>query len=378
MPWATVVDNVYLPLKLSGIGRRAAAARVDEALAMVKLERFAHAYPRELSGGMKMRVSIARALVVKPRVLLMDEPFAALDEITRFRLNNDLLRLWQAQRWTVIFVTHSVFEFGLPGESYRRHEHPARARHRRGRDRRSLSPRRRLPHLPDLQRILPSDLGRARARDGRHRGGRVTMAATRRNTGRTAAGALPLSLRVIVPICARRRLCRLVGTARALPRDSTLRPAGAVDDRDGADRRFLPVGRVGVGHLEGDAFGLPRRPYPWGGHCDPLRPVAALRGEPFPLRGRVAGDADCVDRATGADLGRARPSRARAVDPGDDRRVLSDPLQHDARPEERRSQSAEPASTFTAPPAGSASRSCNFAARSPTCSAACGFPAGSR
>jgi NitT/TauT family transport system ATP-binding protein len=110
MPWATVVDNVYLPLKLSGIGRRAAGARVDEALAMVKLERFAHAYPRELSGGMKMRVSIARALVVKPRVLLMDEPFAALDEITRFRLNNDLLRLWQAQRWTVIFVTHSVFE----------------------------------------------------------------------------------------------------------------------------------------------------------------------------------------------------------------------------------------------------------------------------
>jgi NitT/TauT family transport system ATP-binding protein len=110
MPWATVADNVYLPLKLAGIGRRAAAARIAEALAMVKLERFAGAYPRELSGGMKMRVSIARALVVKPRVLLMDEPFAALDEITRFRLNNDLLRLWQEQRWTVVFVTHSVFE----------------------------------------------------------------------------------------------------------------------------------------------------------------------------------------------------------------------------------------------------------------------------
>jgi NitT/TauT family transport system ATP-binding protein len=83
MPWATVADNVYLPLKLAGIGRRAAAPRVEEALAMVKLGTFARAYPRELSGGMKMRVSIARALVVKPQVLLMDEPFAALDEITR-------------------------------------------------------------------------------------------------------------------------------------------------------------------------------------------------------------------------------------------------------------------------------------------------------
>jgi NitT/TauT family transport system ATP-binding protein len=110
MPWKTVFENVYLPLKVTGVTRRDAAERVAEALAMVRLDKFTDAYPRQLSGGMKMRVSIARALVVKPKVVLMDEPFAALDEITRFRLNDDLLRLWQTQRWTVIFVTHSVFE----------------------------------------------------------------------------------------------------------------------------------------------------------------------------------------------------------------------------------------------------------------------------
>jgi NitT/TauT family transport system ATP-binding protein len=110
MPWATVFRNVYLPLRLRGISERSAQHDVTEALSMVGLERFADAYPRELSGGMKMRVSIARALVTKPKILLMDEPFAALDEITRFKLNDDLLDLWKAFGWTVVFVTHSVFE----------------------------------------------------------------------------------------------------------------------------------------------------------------------------------------------------------------------------------------------------------------------------
>ncbi|SHG37296.1 NitT/TauT family transport system ATP-binding protein [Kaistia soli DSM 19436] len=110
MPWATVFKNVWLPLRLAGISKQAARARVMEALDMVGLASFADAYPRELSGGMKMRVSIARALVTRPRVLLMDEPFAALDEITRQKLNDDLLRLWAQFGWTVVFVTHSVFE----------------------------------------------------------------------------------------------------------------------------------------------------------------------------------------------------------------------------------------------------------------------------
>ena len=110
MPWASVRENVRLPLKLSHVPAGEAAARVSTALSEVGLADFADAYPRELSGGMKMRVSLARALVTDPDILLMDEPFAALDEITRFRLNNDLLALWRSLRKTVIFVTHSVFE----------------------------------------------------------------------------------------------------------------------------------------------------------------------------------------------------------------------------------------------------------------------------
>jgi len=110
MPWATVEDNVWLPLKLAGLGRSAARERIEAALHEVGLSKFATSYPRQLSGGMKMRVSIARALVTRPRILLMDEPFAALDEITRSKLNNDVIRLAAEHALTVVFVTHSVFE----------------------------------------------------------------------------------------------------------------------------------------------------------------------------------------------------------------------------------------------------------------------------
>jgi len=110
MPWATVFDNVFLPLRLAGISRGDATPRVTASLTEVGLSHFAGSYPRNLSGGMMMRVSIARAMVTRPRILLLDEPFAALDEMTRSKLHNDVVRLTKEHGLTVIFVTHSVFE----------------------------------------------------------------------------------------------------------------------------------------------------------------------------------------------------------------------------------------------------------------------------
>jgi NitT/TauT family transport system ATP-binding protein len=110
MPWARVEDNVRLPLDLAGVPRAESTARVDEALELVGLDKFGKSYPRELSGGMQMRASIARALATRPNLLLMDEPFGALDEFTRNKLDADLRRLWSERDLTVVFVTHSIYE----------------------------------------------------------------------------------------------------------------------------------------------------------------------------------------------------------------------------------------------------------------------------
>jgi len=110
LPWLNVFNNIFLPLKLSNIDRYEAYERINDCLKLVGLINYKKYYPNQLSGGMKMRVAIARALVTKPKVILMDEPFAALDEITRFRLNNDLLKIYKKYNLTIIFITHSVYE----------------------------------------------------------------------------------------------------------------------------------------------------------------------------------------------------------------------------------------------------------------------------
>ena len=110
MPWRTVERNVAMPLVLGGVPKAEIKVRVQEAIAAIGLQGFERSYPMQLSGGMKMRVSIARALITRPSVLLMDEPFAALDELTRQKLNDDLVALWRRERLTILFVTHNVYE----------------------------------------------------------------------------------------------------------------------------------------------------------------------------------------------------------------------------------------------------------------------------
>ncbi|MFP3918097.1 ABC transporter ATP-binding protein [Lysinibacillus telephonicus] len=110
LPWRTVLDNVLLPLELRGSDKNSRKETAIKALEMVGLKDHLKSYPRQLSGGMKMRVSIARALAAKPKLLLMDEPFAALDEMTRQTLQMDLLNIWEKENMSVLFVTHNVYE----------------------------------------------------------------------------------------------------------------------------------------------------------------------------------------------------------------------------------------------------------------------------
>ncbi len=110
MPWRTVFDNVLLPLEIQRVNHLEAQQRVEEVLRLVDLTAFANCYPRELSGGMEQRVAIARALAYEPEILLLDEPFGALDALTRERLNLELMRIWEASHRTIVMVTHDIRE----------------------------------------------------------------------------------------------------------------------------------------------------------------------------------------------------------------------------------------------------------------------------
>ena len=163
LPWASVFDNVFLPLRLKGVPREAASPRIEEALAHVGLLNFSRALPRELSGGMRMRCAIARALVTRPTLMMMDEPFAALDEVTRFKLNDDLLALKRRFGATIVFVTHSVFEAAYLSTRIVVMSRRAGRTHRRDQDRPGDPTRRRLSVEQDFRRrVSPGVAGASR------------------------------------------------------------------------------------------------------------------------------------------------------------------------------------------------------------------------